>query len=120
MSLDHLYPITERLRCFYSGRDYSGKMEVTLPTAIMLEAATSIEALTAERDELKEKLDILQTHNLNVNKYNIQLVGTITNLAKERDVLLDDARLMADVLADLVNMSNICDCEVCTVARKYI
>lgn len=39
------YPITDRLRCNYGGTDRSGKMEVILPTPIMLEAATEIESL---------------------------------------------------------------------------
>lgn len=43
--LDNLYPLVGRLRCQYLGRDFSGEMLVTLPTAIMLEAAKRIEEL---------------------------------------------------------------------------
>lgn len=56
MSGDDLYPITERLRCQYLGRDFSGEMLVTLPTAIMLEAASRIEELEAEVAELRNQI----------------------------------------------------------------
>jgi hypothetical protein len=40
-----LYPLVDRLRCKYNGRDFGGKLEVVLPTAIMLEAADVISGL---------------------------------------------------------------------------
>ncbi len=51
-----LYPITERLRCQYYGRDFSGEMLVTLPTAIMLEAANRIEELESECNKLRNQI----------------------------------------------------------------
>ena len=43
-----LYPLTSRLRCNYMGRSFAGRMEVDLPTPVMLEAAEAIERLTSE------------------------------------------------------------------------
>lgn len=54
---DDLYPITDRLRCQYMGRDFSGKMEVMLPTAIMLEAADRIAVLEENNFKLREALE---------------------------------------------------------------
>ena len=49
--------IVERLRCNYDGRDFSGPMQVVLPTAIMLEAAELIENLRKELQSTKVALD---------------------------------------------------------------
>jgi len=47
--------IVERLRCNYDGRDFSGSMQVVLPTAIMLEAANEIESLRTQLAEAEER-----------------------------------------------------------------
>jgi len=53
------YPadIVERLRCNYDGIDFSGPMQVVLPTAIMLEAAELIESLRKELQATEATLE---------------------------------------------------------------
>jgi len=42
------------------------------------------------------------------------------NAIAERDELLADAKLMADALSGLMDISKTCDCPICSVAAKYV
>ena len=67
--MDELYPITDRLRCNYMGRDFSGKMEVELPTTIMREAADFIEARWEQIADLTKELEKHKSTNLKARDY---------------------------------------------------
>ena len=59
---DKLYPLVDRLRCHYNGRDFGGKMEVVLPAAIMLEAAETITDQSQIITALKEQIALMDAH----------------------------------------------------------
>ena len=119
------------------------KLTITELKRLVAKLQSDCHALTAERDELKNERDMLATYNLGANKENIRIVGTINSLVKKRDLLMDDAKVMAveilglhdsectdtdetkDCLEELGDCDgcewlNPCNCPACDVARKHI
>ncbi len=92
MTDEQLYPLTDRLRCFYNGRDFSGELKVTLPTALMLEAAERITELEAEGAELKEVITSSNNGRDHIQKQTAQEIlilvgnqyGWLTKAIKDR------------------------------------
>lgn len=94
-----LYPLVSRLRCNYLGRDFSGPMQVVLPTAIMLEAAEVIERL-----EKEQELSALMS-----NRANTQIKAMFNEIQGYRDAL-----------QELAEFGSSDGCQCFRVARKAL
>ena len=127
MTLDNLYPLVDRLRCNYNGRDFGGPMEVVLPTGIMLEAAARIAELETY---IKDKDQVIFSQQRVIAELETQLKDNhdraeeiisarekqIHRLHDEIKQLEEDCKVMAGAI---LRHFKYADSDIWDIAAKY-